>query len=68
MTGENGIGAVRVHGADNVATAIADIAAGYPLFADDGVRAAVAVATLSAPWTRTAPIPFSPVIAAQRRA
>ena len=43
MTGENGIGAVRVHGADNVATAIADIAAGYPLFADDGVRAAVAV-------------------------
>ena len=43
MTGENGIGAVRVHGADNVATAIADIAAGSILSADGRLRAAAAV-------------------------
>ena len=43
MTGENGIEAVRVHGADNVATAIADIAAGSILSADGRLRAAAAV-------------------------
>ena len=36
-------GALRVHEADNVATAIADIALGEALFADRDIRAAVAV-------------------------
>src|SRR3546814_11230349 len=36
-------GALRIHEADNVATAIADIAPGEALFADRDIRAAVAV-------------------------
>src|SRR3546814_6267130 len=36
-------GALRVHEADNVATAIADIAPGEALFADRDIRAAVTV-------------------------
>src|SRR3546814_15363307 len=36
-------GALRVHEADNVATAIADIAPGEALFADRAIRAAVTV-------------------------
>ncbi len=43
MTGDSRIHAIRVHDADNVATAIADIAADAPLFADGDLRAAVAV-------------------------
>ena len=43
MTGSGENHAIRVHEADNVATAIVDIAAGSPLFADGDLRAAVAV-------------------------
>ena len=41
MTGNLATRAIRVHDADNVATAIADIAAGERLFADSTVRASV---------------------------
>ena len=41
MTGNIATRAIRVHDADNVATAIADIAAGERLFADSTVRASV---------------------------
>ncbi len=41
MTGDRIIRAVRVHDADNVATAIADMAAGEAPFAGSGVRASV---------------------------
>ncbi|GAO80587.1 MULTISPECIES: UxaA family hydrolase [unclassified Sphingopyxis] len=41
MTGNIATRAIRVHDADNVATAIADIAAGERLFADSPVRASV---------------------------
>lgn len=41
MTGDRIIRAMRVHDADNVATAIADIAAGEAPFAESGVRASV---------------------------
>ena len=43
MTGSGENHAIRVHEADNVATAIVDIAAGSPLFADGDLRAVVAV-------------------------
>ncbi|HET6522979.1 altronate dehydratase family protein [Sphingopyxis sp.] len=43
MTGVGKIHAIRVHDADNVATAIADIAAGEVLFGDSGPRASVAI-------------------------
>jgi len=43
MTGNSRIHAIRVHDGDNVATVIADIAAGAPLFADCDLRASVAV-------------------------
>ena len=43
MTGNSRIHAIRVHGVDNVATVIADIAAGARLFADSDLRASVAV-------------------------
>ena len=43
MTGVGKIHAIRVHDADNVATAIADIGAGEALFGDSGLRASVAV-------------------------
>jgi altronate hydrolase len=42
MTADRKIHATRVHEADNVATAIADIVAGAPLFADGDLRSAVA--------------------------
>lgn len=43
MIGDRIIRAIRVHDADNVATAIADIAAGEAPFADSGVRTSIAV-------------------------
>lgn len=43
MTGDSRIHAIRVHDADNVATAIADIAAGAELFADSDLRTSIAV-------------------------
>ncbi|HWV61286.1 MAG TPA: UxaA family hydrolase, partial [Sphingopyxis sp.] len=43
MTGVGKIHAIRVHDADNVATAIGDIAAGEAVFGDSGARASVAV-------------------------
>jgi altronate hydrolase len=43
MSGNSRIHAIRVHDVDNVATVIADIAAGAPLFADCDLRALVAV-------------------------
>ncbi len=43
MTGDSRIHAIRVHDADNVATAIADIAAGAEIFADSDLRTSIAV-------------------------
>ena len=43
MTGNSRIRAIRVHDADNVATAIADMAAGDSPFANPDIRAAVAI-------------------------
>jgi altronate hydrolase len=43
MSDNSRIHAIRVHDVDNVATVIADIAAGAPLFADSDLRASVAV-------------------------
>ncbi|MBB6426498.1 UxaA family hydrolase [Sphingopyxis sp. JAI128] len=43
MTGDRGGDAIRIHQADNVATAVVDIAAGDTPFARSGVRAATAL-------------------------
>jgi len=43
MTGNSRIRAIRVHDADNVATAIADMAAGDSPFANPDIRAAVSI-------------------------